>query len=146
MKAIKDIENKTKKAPKNWVGLDISKLSINYAIMKTTEERNFSKCKFENGKISNDLKGFADMERVLKKFPFAEIGLICETTGVYGIPFCNYFYAKKYHVVEEHAKSIKHFGKTFCNKGKTDKIDAQLICYYGHLTQPEPKFAKFDEF
>jgi transposase len=128
MKDLKEIENKAKKAPKYWVGLDISKLSINYAIMKTTDEKNLSKCKFENGKISNDLKGFADMERVLKKFPLAEIGLICETTGVYGIPFCNYFYRKNYCVVEEHARSIKHFGKTFCNRGKTDKMYAQVIC------------------
>lgn len=136
---------KPKKEPKYWVGLDISKLSINYAIMKTIDEKNFSHCKFENGKISNDLEGFANMERILRKFPVSKIGLICETTGVYGIPFCNYFYKRNYCVVEEHAKRIKYFARTFCNKGKTDKLDAQLICYYGHLTEPEPKFSKFDE-
>lgn len=130
---------------KTWVGLDISKLSINYAIMKTIDEKNFSHCKFENGKISNDLEGFANMERILRKFPVSKIGLICETTGVYGIPFCNYFYKRNYCVVEEHARSIKHFAIAMCNRGKTDKLDAQLICYYGHLKNPQPKFAKFDE-
>ncbi len=112
---------------------------------QSNKDVSFAECKYTDGSISNDLKGFADLENFLKKFPKKEIHLICETTGVYNIPICNYFYKKGYIIVEEHARNIKHFSKSVCNKGKSDKLDARVICYYGHLMKPNPKFAKFDE-
>jgi transposase len=131
---------------KIWIGLDVSKLSINYSFMKQANKSvSFSECKFENGIISNDLKGYADLEHILQKFPKKSIHLICEVTGVYNIPFCNYFYKKGYAVVENDAKAIKSFGRSVCNKGKTDKMDAKIICFFGQTMQPKPKFAKFDE-
>ena len=131
--------------PKIWIGLDVSKLSINYAVIKTNKNNSFTDCRFTNGSISNDLKGYADLEHFLMKFKKSELALICETTGVYNIPICNYFLKKGYYVVEEHARNIKHFAIAMCNRGKTDELDAQLICFYGHLKNPSPKFAKFDE-
>jgi transposase len=109
----------------DWIGLDVSKDTIDYAIPNPNNRGHF----LRTGRINNNLKGFATLERMIleKNINF---NLACETTGIYSFPVMDYFSSRGYHCNEIHAFSVAYYKKTVLQRNKTDKIDAKEISNY----------------
>ncbi len=123
----------------------MSKGTIDYAVCIRYEGDPF-KAKFVGGKVSNNLLGYKNMtEDLQRKLKTADFRYVCETTGVYSIPVCNYLQKQQTKITEEQAIKIRDFSKSLWNKGKDDKTDARMIALYGQLRQPKPHFVKHDE-
>jgi len=104
------------------IGLDVSKETIDFAIPKKNKG-------FKSGKISNDLNGFAHLEKQLLSLHI-KCKLICETTGIYSFPIMDYFSERGWHCNEVHAFLISSYKKTVLQRNKTDKVDAREISNY----------------
>jgi transposase len=104
-----------------YVGLDVSKDKIDYAIQKNKG--------FEQGTIANELSGYKKLANTLMKY--ADVRIVCETTGVYSFPVCEFFTVQGWWVCEAHAFSIHNYKKTVLQRAKTDPVDAREICNYG---------------
>lgn len=108
-----------------WTGLDVSKDTINFAIPNPKKEGVF----LRNGKINNNLKGFANLEKQLLDLN-VKMNLACETTGIYSFPVMDYFSSRGWHANEIHAWSIAKYKQTVLQRNKTDKVDAKEISDY----------------
>jgi len=104
------------------IGLDVSKETIDFAIPK-------KKRGFKSGKITNELNGFAHLEKQLLSLN-TNCKLICETTGIYSFPIMDYFSERGWHCNEVHAFLISSYKKTVLQRNKTDKVDAREISNY----------------
>lgn len=108
-----------------WIGLDISKEKIDYAIPNPKNVEHF----IRTGRINNNLKGYANLERIILDTGI-NYNLACETTGIYSFPVMDYFSSRGYHCNEVHAYSIAFYKKTVLQRNKTDKVDAKEISNY----------------
>lgn len=109
----------------NWIGLDVSKETINYAIPQVKKEGYF----IRQGKINNNLKGFANLEKILLDYDI-QFNLACETTGIYSFPVMDYFSNRGWHCNEIHAWKVAKYKQTVLQRNKTDKVDAKEISDY----------------
>lgn len=112
----------------HWIGLDVSKDTINYAIPQVKKEGSFIK----QGRINNNLKGFANLENILIEQidKGTKFNLACETTGIYSFPVVDYFSSRGWHCNEIHAWKIAKYKQTVLQRNKTDKVDAKEISDY----------------
>lgn len=104
-----------------YCGLDVSKDKIDYAIQRNKG--------FEQGTIANELNGYKKLANTLMKY--TDVRIVCETTGVYSFPVCEFFSTMGWWVCEAHAFSIHNYKKTVLQRAKTDAVDASEICSYG---------------
>lgn len=111
---------------KKWfIGIDISKMFIDAAILKEKEPG-----RFINHRFSNDLKGFEAMKEWLTKNEVELSGtLFCmEHTGTYGLLLFAWLSQQNADFCVEPGLQIKHSqGMT---RGKQDAIDARRIASY----------------
>ncbi len=111
---------------KKWfIGIDISKESIDAALMGENEPDRFVENKF-----SNDLKGFESMKEWLIKHKAkpSECLFCMEHTGTYGLLLFAWLNHQEADFCVEPGLQIKHSqGMT---RGKNDKVDARRIAQY----------------
>jgi transposase len=120
---------------KNYIGIDISKLSFDVAIKKGNE-------KYSHFKFSNDSEGFAKFRDLLK-----QDCVICvmEASGPYYLKLATFLFSKKISVCVINPLVIKRFSQMRMSRTKTDKKDAVIIAEYGNsqtpnLWQPEADY------
>lgn len=108
-----------------FVGIDISKDHIDCALSNIETPRSF-----KDKKLSNDLRGFEEMEKwLVKNNVDLNQSLFCmEHTGTYGLLLFAWLSHKKVDYCVEPGLRIKRsLGMT---RGKDDKIDARRIADY----------------
>lgn len=110
---------------KNFIGIDISKLTFDVALIKNSDKKSTISNVF-----SNDLEGFKDFASWLKKekVKYGESLFCMEHTGVYGKLIASFIHKKNGALwVEMSLKIIRSLG---IQRGKNDKLDAQRIAHY----------------
>ncbi|MFK7002211.1 IS110 family RNA-guided transposase [Flavobacterium oreochromis] len=114
------------KKSKNYVGIDISKLSFDVAIYN-------SKDKYKYYKFSNNQEGFLLLLDVLNS---SESICVMEASGSYYLKLATFLSAKKIDVCVINPLVIRRFSQMRMSRTKTDKKDAMLIAEYGKTEKP----------
>jgi transposase len=110
----------------NFVGIDISKLTVDISIVKKSHEDNI-----QHIKLTNDLDGFKSLRKHLNSLGVrinSRTLIICESMGNYSKPLLDYFINKKALLCIESALRIKR--SLGIQRGKNDKIDSERIAFY----------------
>ncbi len=111
---------------KNWfIGIDVSKDTIDVAMHSVKDREKFSARKFEN-----NLKGYGFLKSwiIKKNIDLNECVFCMEHTGVYSITLISYLNEQNVFVCVEPALRIKRsIGMT---RGKNDLVDAKRIAVY----------------
>jgi transposase len=112
----------------DYLGIDISKDSLDVHILRTNEHKPFS----------NNLKGYKALENWLNKrdLCFKDMHLVMEATGVYWEKSAHWLYEQGATLSVVNPASVKYFVKSELRRGKTDKLDAQLLALYVSRMQP----------
>ncbi len=125
------------------MGADISKTWFDIDIPQVKLKKQFS----------NDIKGFSQLLKQLKKSGNTKIRVCMEATGLYFEPLAEFLYAHGHEVVVVNPQCIKSFSRSELKRSKTDPIDAALIAQYCeekydrlNLWKPlEPEYKKIRE-
>lgn len=120
---------------KNYVGIDISKLTFDVAICN-------SESKYKYFKFTNDLEGFTSL---LTHLDSLESICVMEASGPYYLRLASFLSEKGIGVCVINPLIIRRFSQMRMSRTKTDKKDAMLIAEYGKtespsLWQPEDKY------
>jgi transposase len=110
---------------KNFIGIDISKLTFDVALIKNSDKKTTISNVFPN-----DEKGFKDFALWLKqeKVKFKESLFCMEHTGYYGKLIASLIHKNQGALwIEMSLKIIRSLG---IQRGKSDKLDAQRIAHY----------------
>lgn len=121
---------------KNYIGIDISKLSFDVAIKNENE-------KYSHLKFSNDNEGFAKLRELIKQDCFV---CVMEASGPYYLRLATFLFNRNISVCVINPLVIRRFSQMRMSRTKTDKKDAVLIAEYGksqtpNLWKPEPEYA-----
>jgi transposase len=92
--------------------------------------------------VSNDEKGIKEAIRKIKKYDVSRI--VIEATGRLEMPFIMACARAKLPFVIANPIHVKRFAGAIGQRAKTDKLDAQLIAYYGEAIQPRLSTLKPD--
>ncbi|MBP0905880.1 IS110 family transposase [Mariniflexile gromovii] len=111
---------------KNYVGIDISKLTFDVAILD-------EKGKSKHYKFTNDLDGFKKLSQQLN--PGSDV-CVMEASGVYYLKLATYLFSIKIAVCAINQLVIRRFGQMRVIRTKTDKKDASVIADYGKTETP----------
>lgn len=112
----------------NFIGIDISKGTFDFALIKDSNEETLLTTAF-----ANDPKGLVRLEEFLKKQSIdMDKTLFCmEHTGIYCRLLSQYLTERKYHVwIEMPVQIIRSLG---IQRGKNDRVDAKRIAQYALL-------------
>lgn len=111
---------------KNYIGIDISKLSFDVAIKIENE-------KYSHFKFSNDNEGFIKFSALLNQ-DYA----ICvmEASGPYYLKLATFLFNRKISVCVINPLVIRRFSQMRMSRTKTDKKDAVMIAEYGKNQTP----------
>lgn len=118
----------TKMEFRNFIGIDISKNTFDFALVK---DNNVSLP--ISDEVSNDPSGIVKLEEFLKKQDLnMEETLFCmEHTGIYCRLLSHYLTERKYHVwLEMPVQILRSLG---IQRGKNDRLDAKRIAEYAYL-------------
>jgi len=123
-----------------FVGIDISKKTIDCSITLNGQRQQMNHKKF-----SNDLEGFQSMISWIKSYSSKNnlVGnwIFCfEYTGVYSIPLSSFFEQHNYDYIIETPLRIKR--SIGLRRGKDDKADSMDIARYIYLFHKELKLSK----
>jgi len=112
---------------RNYIGIDISKLSFDAAIKNESN-------KYSHYKFSNDKEGFAKFKKLLD-----EDGDVCvmEASGPYYLRLAQYLFDQNISVSVVNPLVIRRFGQMRLSRTKTDKKDAVIIAEYGKTENPD---------
>lgn len=112
----------------DYLGIDISKDTLDVHVLRTGKHKPFS----------NNPKGFKEFEHWLKKqkLCFTDTHLVMEATGVYWEKSAHWLYQQGATLSVVNPASVKYFAKSELRRGKTDKLDAQLLALYVSRMQP----------
>lgn len=121
-----------------YLGIDVSKDSIDVAIYHSDDNRNEH---YRHANFSNNKDGFRRLLKWLKKHKAQRCHAALEATGRYGELLAEYLYEKKHPVSILNPASIKKYRESRIGRNKTDREDAALIAHYcatqtPHLWQP----------
>ena len=104
------------------LGIDVSKDKHDHILID--EGRKYHKV------ISNDLKGFEQLGKWLKKHLVTKLHACLEATGQYGEPVAEWLYNQGHQVSVVNPARLKHYGESKLHRNKTDKADADLIAEF----------------
>ena len=106
------------------VGIDVSKLTLDYCILSKQAEI------LSQGIVDNSSKGLKDLVVLLKKMKININDLLFsfENTGIYSLSLTLFFSEHKYYFSEIPALEIKR--SKGISRGKSDKVDAKDIALY----------------
>jgi transposase len=116
-----------------FVGIDISKLSFDVAVLVDSQ--------YHNRHFDNNLSGFSVLLKWVKSFndtPF----FCLEATGIYGLALAKYLHAQKQKVVVANPIQTHAFAKMEMSRNKTDKADAMSIARYCQYLHDKDNIAK----
>ena len=121
-----------------YIGVDISKKTIDVAIYKKEKASKASACE----KFSNSPDGFKEMKRWLRKCGVSLTNaLFCmEATGHYTYDLCLFLEQQE---VSYSVQSPLHLKRSFgLTHGKNDKVDAYRIASYAYLHREDIKLSQ----
>jgi len=113
------------KLKSNYVGIDISKLTLDIATFPDNEINQFS----------NDNKGHRALHKWLGLINFEAV--IFESTGSYHQELRYFLGLKNIPFSLINPRHAKHFGQALGKLAKTDKADALMLAKFGQLMQPK---------
>jgi len=123
------------KRKKLFIGIDISKETIDVALLMSDQPN-----KLPHNKFDNNVKGYKSMMRWIKslyKLPVTKMLFCVEHTGHYSLNICSYFNEKSIDLWLENPMQIKR--SLGIKRGKSDKIDARCIASYAHTHRHKAK-------
>lgn len=112
---------------KNHIGIDISKLTFDVAVLN-------EKGKYNHHKLSNDEDGFKKMLQLLNKETDV---CVMEASGPYYLKLATYFFNNEVSVCVVNPLVIRRFSQMRMSRTKTDKKDAKIIAEYGRAETPD---------
>src|SRR5690606_21783117 len=118
-------KNKCMKKSKNYVGIDISKLSFDVAVCQ--------KEKYNYYKFSNNTEGFEEFCRLLDKEASV---CVMEASGPYYLKLATHLSSQGFKVSVINPLVIRRFCQMRMSRAKTDKKDSFMIAQYGKTEQP----------
>jgi transposase len=107
------------------VGVDVSKLHLDIAIRPTGERF----------RVDNREDGFAELVKKLRKARPERI--VLEPTGGYELALVQHLAQAKLPVVVVNARQIRQFAQATGRLAKTDRLDADVLAYFGEAIRPE---------
>lgn len=107
------------------VGIDVSKEKSMVFAADENGEVLLKPCEFEHTEV-----GMAELIRLLKQMP-EEPRVVVENTGYYHWPVVNSLLAADIFVCIVNSIVMSKFAKVQIRPGKTDRLDAMLICRFG---------------
>ena len=107
------------------VGIDVSKEKSMVFAADENGEVLLKPCEFEHTE-----SGMAELIRLLKQMP-EELRVVVENTGYYHWPVVNSLLAADIFVCIVNSIVMSKFAKVQIRPGKTDRLDAMLICRFG---------------
>jgi len=110
---------------KNYIGIDISKLSFDVAVKMKNE-------KYSHFKFSNDNEGFIKFRELLNQNAICVI----EASGPYYLKLAAFLFNSKISVCVINPLVIRRFSQMRMSRTKTDKKDAVMIAEYGKSQTP----------
>ena len=123
---------------KNFVGIDVSKLKLDLALIKDSDKDHVIQSVFENTQ-----KGIKSMTKFLEKehlIHLSETIFCMEFTGVYCRPLTTYLVDKECNVwIEMPINIIRSLG---LQRGKNDRVDARRIALYAYKNKEDIKLWK----
>jgi transposase len=121
---LQDRDNSMNDSITSFVGIDVSKDSLDFCILPEKTKHN----------VSYDAKG---IKQLLSKLPDAGTCLIVvEATGRYEQRIVVELANTGHFISVANPRHVHHFGKALGNLAKTDRIDAELIALYGQHVRP----------
>lgn len=113
------------------LGIDVGKSEL-YACLLRPE------LKVVRQVVSNTVEGHACLQQWLEAQRIAahETSVVMEATGVYWERIALKLHLAGYRVSVVNAAQIKFYAKSTLRRGKTDKMDAELIARYGETMHP----------
>lgn len=112
---------------KNYIGIDISKLSFDVAFKSKN-------AKYLHLKFSNDNKGFKDFVKLIN----TELDIcVMEASGPYYLKLASYLFNQGISVCVINPLVIRRFSQMRMSRTKTDKKDALIIAEYGKTEMPD---------
>lgn len=115
------------KKSKNYVGIDISKLSFDVAICN-------SENKYKYYKFTNNEDGFSSLLHLLDRL---ESICVMEASGPYYLKLATFLSNNDFNVCVINPLIIRRFSQMRMSRTKTDKKDAMLIAEYGKTQEPD---------
>ena len=122
--------------PQYFLGIDISKLHFDVALLAESGKR-------KNKKFKNNDKGFVQLKDWLDLHKASDIHACMEATNVYGDRLAEFLFDHEIVVSMVNPARIKGFAQSELLRTKTDKQDASLIARFcqamkPRLWEPEP--------
>lgn len=122
---------KESKVLKQALGIDVSKDSLSYClgILKSDMGKEF----IQGKEVSNDKKGFKELEKWIKTFGCKK-GLpiiVMEATGVYHEDIAYYLYNQGYDVCIMQSGRVKKYAQSLDQRSKTDALDSKMLSMLG---------------
>lgn len=117
------------------VGCDVSKRTLDLAVMRETREIK------ETFRVSNDSSGYAEILRRLKPLG-SDLRVILEATSHYHLELALTLSEAGTEVIVLNPLIMKKFASSGIRKTKTDRVDAKLLAKIGFL---EPRLKVFHE-
>jgi len=117
---------------KFFLGIDVAKLTFDAVLFDKVSKD------YHHRKFTNDSEGFSSLFKWLKHFdskPASTVGFCMEHTGIYSLPLCIYLQHKQAFYCLIPALQIKR--SMGIQRGKNDKVDAQMIARYAYLYREE---------
>jgi transposase len=110
----------TKTLYKNFIGIDIAKLTFVVAISNNDNTMTFD----------NSITGFKAFYKHYKN-AIKDALIVLETTGGYESSLTRFLLSKSCSVHKAHAQKVKYFIRSLGQRSKTDAIDAKALVRYG---------------
>jgi transposase len=112
------------------LGLDVAKASVQAELR--TKER---KVRFG---FANNVKGFAQLARILHQHNAAKVWAGLEATGVYSHALALWLHAQGHRVSLLNPRRVKHYTRSAGQRNKTDLLDAAIIANFVCTMKPAP--------
>ena len=116
---------------KQCLGIDVSKLNLSLSLGFLTEK--LEKQFMVHGDVSNDLSGYKELLKWLKKSVdgSADLLVVLEATGVYHQGIAHYLYVQGYSVCVMQSGRVKRYAQSLDQRSKTDALDSKMLSMLG---------------
>ena len=116
---------------KQALGIDVSKASLSMClgVMNGQLEKNF----IPRTDVTNDLSGFKELSKWLKKVSAGEVSpiVVLEATGVYHEGISLYLHGLGYAVSIMQSGRVKRYAQSLDQRSKTDALDSKMLSMLG---------------
>jgi transposase len=95
------------------------------------------------GNFTNEVAGYealsAQVRTACHELGVAQVQLVIEATGGYEAALVAYAYRQEWLVSMPNAKQVRDWAKGVGYRGKSDRLDAQILAHYGAERRPHPR-------